>query len=116
MDKDHKQQFEAFAVPRRAFVTTLVAGFTLATGPLNAATIVTDTGGLAAGEVSIKVADGAIPGYRARPKGSLHAPVILVVHEVFGGHDHIRDLPRRLAKTGYDAIAASVYAREREPV
>ncbi len=115
MDKDHKQQFEAFVVPRRAFVTTLVAGFTLATGPLNAATIVTGTDGLDAGEVSIKVSDGAIPGYRARPKGKTHAPVILVVHEVFGVHEHIRDICRRLAKAGYYAISPSLYARQGDP-
>lgn len=97
---------------RRAFVATLVTGFTLATGPLNAATIVTDGKGLDAGEVSIPVADGAIPGYRARPHGNANAPVILVVHEVFGVHEHIRDLCRRLAKEGFYAIAPSLYARQ----
>ncbi len=100
---------------RRAFVMTLVSGFTLATGPLNAATIVTDTDGLDAGEVTIPVADGKIPGYRARPKGKADAPVILVVHEVFGVHEHIRDICRRFAKLGYYAIAPSLYARFGDP-
>jgi carboxymethylenebutenolidase len=102
-------------IPRRTFVTTLVAGFTLATGPLNAATILTDANGLDAGEVSIPVTGGAIPGYRAKPKSKSASPLVLVVHEVFGVHEHIRDLCRRLAKAGYYAIAPSLYARQGDP-
>src|SRR5579864_3242137 len=99
MDKEYSDEgIVAALMARRAFVTTLVAGFTLATGPLNAATIITDANGLDAGEVKITVADGAIPGYRARPKGKTRTPMVLVVHEVFGVHEHIRDLCRRLAK------------------
>src|SRR5215475_11517565 len=111
MDKD----FAAPTVARRTFVMTLVSGFTLATGPLNAATIVTDTAGIDAAEVKIAVADGMIPGYRARPKKGKNFPVVLVVHEVFGVHEHIRDLCRRLAKSGYYAIAASLYSRQGDP-
>ena len=113
MDRDCVQQPIGEAiVARRAFVTTLVAGFTLATGPLNAATIITDSNGLDAGEVKIAVAGAMIPGYRAQPTGKTHAPVVLVVHEVFGVHEHIRDLCRRLAKYGYYAITASLFARQ----
>ena len=111
MDKD-------FAAPitRRTFAATgLVAGFTLATGPLNAATIVTDANGLDAGEVSIPVSDGKIPGYRAKPSGKTNLPVILVVQEVFGVHEHIRDICRRFAHQGYYAIAPSLYARQGDP-
>jgi carboxymethylenebutenolidase len=115
MEKENTNQRDELMVPRRAFVTTLVAGFTLATGPLNAATIVTDAGGLDAGEVSIKVSDGLIPGYRARPKAKTGAPVVLVVHEVFVVHEHIRDICRRLAKAGYYAISPSLYARQGDP-
>jgi len=103
-------------ITRRDFAATgLVAGFTLATGPLNAATIVTDTNGLDAGEVSIPVADGKIPGYRARPANKPNAPVMLVVQEVFGVHEHIRDICRRFAHQGYYAIAPSLYARYGDP-
>jgi carboxymethylenebutenolidase len=109
---DRKQAFE---LPRRTFVTTLVAGFTLATGPLNAAAIITDSKGLDAGAVEITVADGKIPGYRARPAGSAGAPTVLVVQEVFGVHEHIKDLCRRLAHAGYYAIAPSLYARYGDP-
>ena len=114
MDKDGNL-LTGVAVGRRAFVMTLVSGFTLATGPLNAATVVTDTDGLDAGEVTIPVSDGKIPGYRARPAGKTNAPVILVVHEIFGVHEHIRDICRRFAKLGYYAIAASLYARQGDP-
>jgi len=107
-----------FALPisRRAFAATgLVTGFTLATGPLNAAAIVTDANGLDAGEVSIPVAEGKIPGYRAKPSGKSNMPLVLVVQEVFGVHEHIRDICRRFAHRGYYAIAPSLYAREGDP-
>src|ERR1700743_469395 len=107
MDKD---------ITRRTFAATgLVTGFTLATGPLNAAAIVTDTRGIDAGEVSVAVADGHIPAYRARPERKHDAPVVLVVQEIFGVHEHIKDLCRRLAKTGYYAIPPSPHARFGEP-
>jgi carboxymethylenebutenolidase len=108
MDRD-------FDMPRRTFVTTLVAGFTLATGPLNAETIVTDANGLDAGEVHIPVSDGVIPAYRARPAGKTKLPVVIVVQEIFGVHEHIKDLCRRLAHAGYYAIAPSLYARQGDP-
>jgi carboxymethylenebutenolidase len=105
-----------FAITRRVFAATgLVAGFTLCTGPLNAAVIVTDANGLDVEEVSIPVSDGKIPGYRAKPAGRTKLPVILVVQEVFGVHEHIRDICRRLAHQGYYAIAPSLYARQGDP-
>jgi carboxymethylenebutenolidase len=103
-------------ITRRAVAATgLVTGFTLAAGPLNAAAIVTDTKGLDAGEVSVAVADGHIPAYRARPAGKKNAPTVLVVQEIFGVHEHIKDLCRRFAKLGYYAIAPSLYARFGDP-
>ncbi len=100
---------------RRTFVATLVTGFTMATGPINAAAILTDANGLDVGEVSIPVSDGAIPGYRARPAARRNAPVILVAQEIFGVHEHIKDICRRFAKQGYYAIAPSLYARYGDP-
>jgi carboxymethylenebutenolidase len=103
-------------ITRRSFAATgLVTGFTLAAGPINAAAIVTDTKGLDAGEVSVPVSDGQIPAYRARPSGKTHAPTVLVVQEIFGVHEHIKDLCRRLAHLGYYAIAPSLYARFGDP-
>ena len=75
-------------------------------------TIVTDTEGLVAGRIDIPTADGKIPGYRARPATGGPAPVVLIVHEIFGLHAYIQDLCRRLAKFGYLAIAPDLYQRQ----
>jgi carboxymethylenebutenolidase len=100
-------------VNRREFlVTKLAAGFAAAVSPVTAQTITTDTSGLDASEVKIPARDGEIPGYRARPAKGSGFPVVLVVQEIFGVHEHIRDLCRRLAKRGYLAIAPELYARQ----
>lgn len=101
---------------RRAFAaTSLVAGFTLAAGPLRAGAVVTDANGLVAGEVKVPVSDGSIPAYRARPATGAHWPVVLVTQEIFGIHEHIKDICRRFAKLGHYAIAPSLYARYGDP-
>ncbi len=102
---------------RREFVkatvkTTLAAGFALAVQPVSAQTIHTDMKGLTAGEISIPTSDGHIPGYAARPAGNGTFPTILVVQEIFGVHEHIRDVCRRFAKRGYLAVAPELYYRE----
>ena len=112
MDKPTEHTFD---MPRRTFVTTLVAGFTLAAGPVSADAIITDATGLDAGQVDVPVVDGKMPAYRARPAGKTGAPVVLVVQEIFGVHEHIKDLCRRLAHAGYYAIAPSLYARYGDP-
>jgi carboxymethylenebutenolidase len=98
---------------RRGFVvTTLASGFALAVQPVTAQTITTNADGLEAGEVKIPVKDGEIPAYRAMPvKGGPFA-TILVVQEIFGVHEHIKDICRRLAKLGYLAVAPELYARQ----
>jgi carboxymethylenebutenolidase len=102
---------------RRAFIVgSLAAGFALAVLPVSAETITTDTHGLTAGEVKIPVEGGTIPGYRAMPEKGGPFPVILVVQEVFGVHEHIKDICRRLAKVGYFAVAPALYAREGDVV
>jgi carboxymethylenebutenolidase len=98
---------------RRGFVvTSLAAGFALAVQPVTAQTITTDTQGLEAGEVKVPVPDGQIPAYRAMPAKGGPFPVVLVVQEIFGVHEHIKDLCRRLAKLGYLAVAPELYARQ----
>jgi carboxymethylenebutenolidase len=99
---------------RREFlVSKLAVGFALAVRPIAAQTITTDTKGLTAGEVQILMADGkTIPAYRARPSGGGRFPTVLVVQEIFGVHEHIKDLCRRLAKSGYLAIAPELFARQ----
>ena len=104
---------EQIRLGRRGFaVTSLAAGFALAVRPVSASTITTDTNGLTAGEVKIPVSDGSIPGYRAMPAGASGAATVLVIHEIFGVHEHIKDLCRRLAKAGYYAVAPLLYSRE----
>ena len=98
---------------RRDFVvTTLAVGFALAVQPVSADTIKTDSEGIEAGEVKIPVADGQIPAYRAMPGKGGPFPVVLVVQEIFGVHEHIKDICRRFAKLGYMAVAPEMYARQ----
>ena len=100
---------------RRGFMTAsaaVTAGYTLAAGPVRADVITTDTNGLTVGETKIKVADGEMPGYFARPTGVNNPPVVLVAMEVFGLHEYIRDVTRRLAKLGALAIAPDYYFRK----
>jgi carboxymethylenebutenolidase len=100
-------------INRRQFLATeLAAGFAAAVQPVAAGTIATDTEGLEASEVKIPVRDGEIPGYRAKPAGGRGCAIVLVVQEIFGVHEHIRDLCRRLAKSGYLAVAPELYVRQ----
>jgi carboxymethylenebutenolidase len=102
-----------FDVSRRDFVmTALAAGFALAVQPVSAQTITTDTAGLEAGEVKIPVGDGTIPAYRAMPAQGGPFPTVLVIQEIFGVHEHIKDICRRFAKLGYFAVAPELYARQ----
>ncbi len=103
-------------VDRRSFVvTSLGAGFALAVLPVTAQTITTSTEGLVAGEVKVPTKDGEMPAYRAMPAAGGNFPVVLVVQEIFGVHEHIKDVCRRLAKAGYFAIAPELYARQGDP-
>ena len=104
---------ESAEFSRRSFVTTMLAsGFALAVQPVSAQTITTDGRGLTAAEVKILVKDGEIPGYRAMPATGGPFPVVLVVQEIFGVHEHIKDICRRFAKLGYLAVAPELYARQ----
>jgi carboxymethylenebutenolidase len=100
---------------RRGFMTAsaaVAAGYTLAAGPVRADVIKTDTDGLTVGDAKIKVADGEMPGYFARPAGVANPPVVLVAMEIFGIHEYIKDVTRRLAKLGAFAIAPDYYFRK----
>lgn len=97
---------------RREAVTLLASGFALAVQPVSAETITTDAAGLEAGEFRIPTIDGEIPAYRAQPASGGPFPVILVVQEIFGVHEHIKDICRRLAKLGYLAVAPELFFRQ----
>lgn len=100
---------------RRGFMTAsaaIAAGYTLAAGPVRAEVVKTDTSGLTTGDARIKVADGEMPGYFARPEGVNNPPVVLVAMEIFGLHEYIKDVTRRLAKLGAFAVAPDYYFRK----
>jgi carboxymethylenebutenolidase len=98
---------------RRGFVmTSLATGFALSLRPVSADTITTDASGLVAGEVKVPVKDGQMPAYRAMPDKGGPFPTVLVIHEAWGVHEHIKDLCRRFAKLGYFAIAGELWARQ----
>ncbi|MBD1898328.1 dienelactone hydrolase family protein [Coleofasciculus sp. FACHB-129] len=101
-------------ITRRQFMVTatLTTGFALAVQPISAKTIATDAKGLVTGAVKIPVKDGEIPAYRAMPAKSGNFPIVLVIQEIFGVHEHIQDVCRRFAKLGYLAIAPQLFVRQ----
>jgi carboxymethylenebutenolidase len=100
-------------ISRRAFVVgSLATGFALAVLAVSAETITTNGQGLVAGDVMIPVEGGGIPGYRAMPATGGRFATVLVVHEIFGVHEHIKDICRRFAKLGHFAVAPELYARQ----
>ncbi|MBD1942162.1 dienelactone hydrolase family protein, partial [Coleofasciculus sp. FACHB-712] len=101
-------------ITRRQFMVTatLTTGFALAVQPISAKTIATDAKGLVAGAVKIPVKDGEIPAYRAMPAKRGTFPIVLVIQEIFGVHEHIQDVCRRFAKLGYLAIAPQLFVRQ----
>jgi carboxymethylenebutenolidase len=102
---------------RRTFIkAALGTGFAACVMPVSAQTIHTDSDGLEAGEIAVRSGDTLVPAYRAQPKGKTHLPVIIVIHEAFGVHEHIADVCRRFAKLGYLAIAPNLFEREGDPM
>jgi carboxymethylenebutenolidase len=101
------------AVPfsRRGFIaSSLAAGFAVAAGPLMAQTMIkTPMDGLEGGDIRIPTIGGDMPGYYAVPKKPGKYPVVLVVGEIWGMHEHIKDVVRRLAKAGYFAVTNEQY-------
>ncbi len=100
---------------RRGFMTAsaaAAAGYTLAAGPVRADVITTDTNGLDVGTAKIKLAGDEMPAYFARPAGAKNPPVVLVAMEIFGLHEYIKDVTRRLGKLGAFAVAPNYYFRK----
>ncbi|WP_077037766.1 dienelactone hydrolase family protein [Pelomonas sp. KK5] len=99
---------------RRDFVRTAAVGTTFAAAvlPVSSQTIRTSSEGLVTGEVMIKVGDFQMPAFRAVPEGAKNPPVVLVISEIFGVHEHIADVARRFARLGYMAIAPELFVRQ----
>ncbi|MBN3910606.1 MAG: dienelactone hydrolase family protein [Nostoc sp. NMS1] len=101
-------------ITRRKFIatSTLATGFALAVQPISAQVTTTNAKGLVAGAVKIPVKDGEIPAYRAAPATGENFPIVLVIQEIFGVHEHIQDVTRRFAQLGYLAIAPELFIRQ----
>lgn len=110
---DFDSLLPAAQLDRRGFVAAaLGVGFALAAQPIMAqSAIKTDSAGLVAGEIKM----GDLPAYRAMPAGGQNLPTVLVVSEIFGVHEYIADVCRRLAKLGYLAIAPELFFRHGDP-
>ena len=118
MNDDLKSLSPEIHMTRRGFVSAavLATGYALAVSPAAAGAISTDTQGLSAGAVMIPTPGGhSMPAYAAMPAGKGPFPTILVIQEIFGVHEHIRDVCRRFAKLGYLAIAPELYFRQGDP-
>lgn len=101
---------------RSALKAALGVGYVAAAGPLMAQTAVkTSAEGLVSGEVTIDVNGFRMPAYRSAPAGKTGLPVVLVVSEIFGVHEYIADVTRRLARQGYLAIAPELFVRQGDP-
>jgi carboxymethylenebutenolidase len=119
--ENFKIEFDSLTAPnladRRSFLAGMIAsGFALAVQPVCADTVIkTDSVGLTVGPVEIPAGDITLPGYRARPEGAGPFPVVIVIQEIFGVHEWVQDVCRRLAKAGYLAVAAALYTRQGDP-
>jgi carboxymethylenebutenolidase len=102
-------------ISRRSIALALAGGYAVAAFSAEAAPIHTDAAGLTTGMVEIPTADRKIPAYLARPAAAGPHPAILVYSEVFGLHEWVRDVCRRLAKAGYVALAPDFFVRHGDP-
>jgi len=101
---------------RLALQTALGVGYACAALPLMAQTAIkTPSDGLTAGEVVIDVNGYKMHAYRSAPSGKTGLPVVLVISEIFGVHEYIADVTRRLAREGYLAIAPELFSRQGDP-
>ena len=98
---------------RQALVgTAAFAGYALAVDKVLAQAIKTDTAGIAAGDFGVKIGGYEMPVYEARPASAKDTPIVLVISEIWGVHEYIRDCARRFAKAGYYAVAPELFKRE----
>ena len=107
------QSTEAGATRRTALKAAIGVGYAASVMPIMAQTAIkTPTDGLTVGEVTIDVKGFKMPAYRAMPAGKTNLPVVLVLSEVFGVHEHIADVANRFARAGYLALAPELFVRQ----
>ena len=101
------------ATRRTALKAALGVGYAAAALPIMAQTAIkTPSDGLTVGEVMVDVNGFKMPVYRAAPAGKTGLPVVLVLSEIFGVHEHIADIARRFAQQGYMALAPELFIRQ----
>jgi carboxymethylenebutenolidase len=101
---------------RGALKAALGVGYAAAALPALAQDAIrTSAQGLSTGEIFYEVDGFKVPAYRAAPAGRSNLPLVLVLHEVYGVHEYIADVARRLAHAGYMAIAPELFARQGDP-
>jgi carboxymethylenebutenolidase len=104
---------DAVATRRTALKAALGVGYAASAMPIMAQTAIkTPVTGLVSGEVTIDVNGFKMPAYRSAPAGKTGLPVVLVISEIFGVHEYIADVTRRLAQAGYLAIAPELFVRQ----
>jgi carboxymethylenebutenolidase len=96
---------------RRGFASLFATGYAAYALSAQAEPIRTDAQGLVTTETTIATGGAAMPAYVARPDGRGRFGAVIVVNEVFGVHEYIRDVCRRFAKLGYVAIAPQLFFR-----
>jgi carboxymethylenebutenolidase len=117
-DSDFDSLVPGLPLSRRTFVgASLATGFALSVRPaLGQSVIQTAADGLVAGDIAIKASDGVpVKAYWVQPAGKGPFPTVLVVQEIFGLHEYVRDTCRRLARQGYQAIAPNLFQRQGDP-
>jgi carboxymethylenebutenolidase len=102
-------------ISRRALGGLFFAGYAAAAFSAAAEPIHTDDAGLITRAVTLPAKDFALPAYVARPARAGRFPAVIVASEVFGVHDYIKDVCRRLAKLGYVALAPAFFVRVADP-
>src|SRR5438552_16058767 len=88
------------------------AGYAMAPDRALAEAIKTDTQGLVAGETEVPIGSYKLPVYEARPATGSNHPILLVISEIWGVHEYVRDSTRRFAKEGFYAIAPELFKRQ----
>lgn len=108
-----RRRAERVDVTRRRLVVGMgAAGFALAAGPVSAQVITTPSTGLIITDHQVRSGPDSIPVYEARPAAAGRHPVVIIIHEIFGLHEHQRDVARRFAREGYVAYAPDLFSRE----
>jgi carboxymethylenebutenolidase len=115
----NEEEAKETSVSRRKFISQTAGGaaaLTATVGNLKSrAAARAQAGTPLTGEmVEYKSGDLVIPAYLSRAK-SQNAPSVLVIHEVFGLNDHIKNVADRISREGYNALAPNFFARTSVP-